>query len=127
MKSILFILFLFPAIFFSQTETHHWQVISNKYELNSKTKTVAKQTTGFVSFLRNSYQFLISDYDGNNCPFYPSCSKFFVEAVQKTNLFEGFLMFADRFTRDLNYFNRGNYEVKKFGKLYDPPDKYILW
>ncbi len=77
--------------------------------------------------VRNIYGFLISDLDGDNCPFYPSCSHFFVRAVRQTNLLQGSLMFADRFTRDSNIFkDLSQYPVRVHGRLYDPVFLYTL-
>jgi len=73
------------------------------------------------------YWFFISDVDGENCPFSPSCSSFFMESVRETNIIQGTLMFADRFTRDMNIFNRAaKYPEIRNGRYYDPPEKYIL-
>jgi putative component of membrane protein insertase Oxa1/YidC/SpoIIIJ protein YidD len=73
------------------------------------------------------YWFFISDVDGDNCPFYPSCSSFFMESVKETNIIQGSLMFADRFTRDINVFNRtSKYPEIRNGRYYDPPGKYVL-
>ena len=57
----------------------------------------------FVDRFTHAYWILISDVDGDNCPFSPSCSSFFVESVKETNIFQGTLMFADRLTRDTNF------------------------
>jgi len=124
MKTLFFILTL-AAFLFAQTETSHWKGKQISYEIPIK-KNKLSQTDGFFAALSKGYKFLISDYDGDNCPFQPSCSLFFVQSVKQTNIFQGFLMFADRFTRDLNYFNRGNYPKLKNGKLYDPPGKHVL-
>ena len=36
-------------------------------------------------------------------------------------------MFADRFTRDINFFDKAmNYPFLKRGKLFDPPQNYTL-
>ena len=110
---------------FAQTETHRWKGKELSYQIPVRTEE-PKQNNNFLSLLKSGYKFLISDYDGDNCPFTPSCSQFFVDAAKKTNILQGFLMFADRFTRDLNYFNRKNYPKLKNGKLYDTPEKYIL-
>lgn len=81
----------------------------------------------FTKTLINAYWLLISDVDGDNCPFFPSCSSFFVQSVQQTNLIQGTLMFFDRFTRDSNPFNReSHYPVYKNFRFYDPPELYSL-
>ncbi|SRR5690606_18113181 len=75
----------------------------------------------------NIYRIFFSDVDGDNCPFNPSCSQFFIESVEETNLFQGVLMFADRFTRDMNFVNRsGKYFIDDSGRYYDPPSLYTL-
>ncbi|MBU0475828.1 MAG: membrane protein insertion efficiency factor YidD [Bacteroidetes bacterium] len=80
-----------------------------------------------MSFMQQSYSFLISDLDGDNCPFYPTCSSFFVQSVNETNIIKGTLMFADRFTRDSNIFkSRSHYPKHISGKLFDPIQNYLL-
>jgi putative component of membrane protein insertase Oxa1/YidC/SpoIIIJ protein YidD len=83
--------------------------------------------TILISFARNVYYFLVSDLDGDNCPFYPTCSAFFVQAVKETNIIKGTLMFADRFTRDLNLFKgKNHYPVYSNNKYFDPPSNYAF-
>ena len=72
------------------------------------------------------YWFFISDVDGDNCSFYPTCSSFFIQAIKKTNVLQGTLMFADRFTRDLNLFKLNHYSRVEDGHFYDPVILYTL-
>jgi putative component of membrane protein insertase Oxa1/YidC/SpoIIIJ protein YidD len=72
------------------------------------------------------YWFFISDVDGDNCSFNPTCSSFFMLAVKRTNILQGTLMFADRFTRDLNLFKLGYYPRMPDGHFYDPVNLYTL-
>lgn len=74
----------------------------------------------------DTYWFFISDVDGDNCSFHPTCSSFFIQAVKKTNFLQGTLMFADRFTRDLNLFKLDHYPRVKDGHFYDPVILYTL-
>ncbi len=74
----------------------------------------------------DTYWFIISDVDGDNCSFNPTCSSFFIQAVKKTNIFQGTLMFADRFTRDINLFKLNHYPRVKDGHFYDPVSLYTL-
>jgi putative component of membrane protein insertase Oxa1/YidC/SpoIIIJ protein YidD len=75
----------------------------------------------------NGYWFFISGVDGDNCPFQPSCSSFFVESVKETNLIQGILMFADRFTRDINFYKREeHYPRAGNGRYFDPASLYTL-
>ena len=84
-------------------------------------------TDNFVTSLTHAYWIFISDVDGDNCAFSPSCSSFFVESVKETNIFQGTLMFADRLTRDTNFFNRQlHYPYAANGRLYDIPSNYKL-
>tara|TARA_Y100000768_G_scaffold164357_1_gene122964 strand:- start:44 stop:304 length:261 start_codon:yes stop_codon:yes gene_type:complete len=41
-------------------------------------------------FIIKIYQFLVSPFLGNNCRFLPTCSDYFIEALQKHNLIKGF-------------------------------------
>ncbi|GAB6282412.1 MAG: hypothetical protein STSR0008_11570 [Ignavibacterium sp.] len=89
--------------------------LSNKNIVNVLTKSII-----------NIYWVFISDVDGDNCSFQPSCSSFFVEALAHTNFFESTLLFADRFTRDSNIFDKNKkYILTKYNKLYDPIDNNI--
>ena len=75
----------------------------------------------------DAYWILISDVDGDNCSFNPTCSNFFVQAVEKTNIIQGTLMFFDRFTRDMDVFGKlGQYPRVPDGHFYDPVSLYTL-
>ncbi len=74
----------------------------------------------------DAYWFFISDVDGDNCSFSPTCSSFLIRAVKRTNIVQGSLMFADRFTRDLNIFKLYHYPRVKDGHFYDPVSLYTL-
>lgn len=133
-------LFLFIIIFFllvpsvhSQTDWERWgkadisYVIKKaKYEDETRVEKPGF-AAGALSVLRGVYAFLISDHDGDNCPFYPSCSNFYVQAVKEEGAVKGTLMFADRFTRDLNIFKSpSHYPLHTSGRFYDPPWNYTL-
>lgn len=132
MKTILFIIFPFVFQVFAQTDWVKWQAVEANYELNPPDKKqyiIDDSDFGslLLSSFQNGYYFLISDLDGNNCPFHPSCSAFFVQSVKGTNIFQGLLMFADRFTRDTNLFRRKTQYSKHIsGKYYDPYYNYAL-
>jgi putative component of membrane protein insertase Oxa1/YidC/SpoIIIJ protein YidD len=74
----------------------------------------------------DAYWFFISDEDGDNCSFRPTCSSFFVKSVEETNIFQGILMFSDRLTRDTDLLKLGSYPRVKDGHFYDPPILYQL-
>jgi len=133
--------FLFITIFvgiflldspFSQTDWESWNKAENNYQLpnNFRHRDYSFDSDNpakfFVKSLTNTYWFFISDVDGDNCPFSPSCSSFFVQSVEETNIAKATLMFFDRFTRDLNIFKKGHYPRTEDGYFYDPPVLYSL-
>ncbi len=117
---------------FSQTDWQRWEAAEPNYTIQSPYLSTqffdsSSVEIEILSTVRNGYAFLISDLDGDNCPFYPSCSRFFILSVKETNFFQGLLMFADRFTRDTNIFkDLSKYPKHKSGKLYDPVFLYTL-
>jgi putative component of membrane protein insertase Oxa1/YidC/SpoIIIJ protein YidD len=131
MKQIIFIIIIISIPLFAQTETGHWTSQKPDYKiLQPAEKDYSLDTSSFgnmaLSGFQNTYYFLVSDLDGDNCPFTPTCSHFFVIAVKETNLLKGTLMFADRFTRDLNFIERDKYPRDKNGRLIDLPQKYEM-
>ncbi len=133
-NKILALVFLFYfSSLFAQTDWIKWEKADVSYPKKSQ-----KIERDFILYGNNftgtvlksfaaEYWFFISDVDGDNCPFSPSCSNFLIEAVNETNLPQGVLMFFDRFTRDLNVFNRMN-KYPRFGvsHYYDPVFFYTL-
>jgi len=110
----------------AQQENHKWQAVSVLYTINHQSETSKNAEQGFLGLLHRNYKFFISDLDGDNCPFYPSCSGFFVESVKRTNFLQGSLLFIDRFTRDMNFFKSfDQYPIHKSGKFFDPISNYI--
>lgn len=135
MIKFLFTSFLFlgiTSVIFTQSDWTKWNAEVIPFKIDNKTtngESVANKNSGspIISFLKNTYSFLISDVDGDNCPFYPSCSNFFVQAINEEGLIKGSLMFSDRFLRDLNLFkNSKHYTIHKNGKFYDPPQNYSM-
>lgn len=131
MKSVLFLI-LFSGIISAQTDWVRWGKADVDYEISSQhqhSHSIDNSNIGssILSGLQIFYAVLISDVDGDNCPFYPTCSSFFVRSIKETNIFKGTLMFADRFTRDSNLFKRrGHYPVHSSGRFYDPTYNYYL-
>lgn len=129
---ILFFTFLSSELLFSQTDLSRWEKKEISYQIpienNKRDFSFDGKTPGEIAVktIINSYWFFISEVDGANCPFYPSCSAFFAEAVKETNILQGTLMFFDRFTRDANFFKRNeNYPLSKYG-YFDPSVLYQL-
>lgn len=129
---ITFILLLQSAFNFAQTDWVKWGAKEVSYTIDDYVRpenTAVNQTFTLtvVSFFRNLYGLFISDLDGDNCPFYPSCSNFFVQSVEEAGLIKGSLMFFDRFLRDLNLLKgKNHYPLYTTGKFYDPPYNYTL-
>ena len=132
LKLLLILLFIFNGFIRAQTDWVKWEGTDVSYELpQEKGRSYrfdrASIGTLILTGTQNTYYFLVSDLDGDNCPFYPSCSIFFVQAVKETNFFQGLLIFADRFTRDTNLFkDKNKYIMHSSGRLYDPVENYIL-
>ena len=123
MRVIILLIFL-SGLLFAQRETERWGKKKVNYlPLSEETET---KSGGFLAGIQKVYKFTISDLDGDNCPFYPSCSAFLVQANQKAGFFRSMLMFADRFTRDTNLFKgKNHYPHHHTGKFYDPVDNHL--
>ncbi len=52
-----------------------------------------------VKLIIRAYQLLISPYLGNNCRFYPTCSNYALEAIEKKGLILGVKMAVVRILR----------------------------
>jgi len=129
---ILTIIFFISINCFCQTDWERWEKAETSYKLEdpySKREYSFSGNTGEIvlkTFV-NGYWFFVSEVDGDNCPFQPSCSSFFIESVKETNIFQGILMFADRFTRDINFYNRDErYPRAGNGRYFDPPLLYTM-
>jgi len=134
MKIFFILLFsAYTAIISAQTDWVKWEKADLTYSKDNEDSKRDYSILGdnfsetALNSLTSVYWFFISDLDGDNCPFRPSCSNFFVEAVKETNLAQGLLIFFDRFTRDLNIFSRAN-KYPHFGAkyYYDPISLYTL-
>lgn len=119
-----FLFFLISISVFAQSDWNRWEKIEVDYRLEKIDKHENNYTMDVLGAFHYVYKNIISDLDGDNCPFEPSCSNFFMQAYKKTNLLKSSLMFADRFMRDTNVFNRENYKPNRKGKLIDPIDEY---
>jgi len=75
------------------------------------------------------YQKIISPVQGDVCNFYPSCSHFAGEAIEKYGIFWGTLMASDRLMRcnhsAVNYYDTF-YSGIKNGKVNDPPENNFI-
>jgi putative component of membrane protein insertase Oxa1/YidC/SpoIIIJ protein YidD len=117
----------------SQTDWVRWEKSDGSYQIKDNyldreyDLSIESGSDIIVKPVINTYWFFISDVDGANCPFQPSCSSFLVQSIRETNPFQGIIMFFDRFTRDMNVFGRlENYPIYGKNHFYDPISLYTL-
>lgn len=115
-RSVIICLVLFTSalVHAQETDWQRWEKSEVQYtSVPASEISPAKEERSFGSFLLGTshklYSFFISDLDGDNCPFEPTCSNFFIQSVKATNIFQGSLMFIDRFTRDMNILKINHY------------------
>ena len=119
-KKIIVLSFIFLIkISYSQAKSDiaFFQNLNKEVQLiNYNVQKDKKASYGFFSF----YKKFISSQDSGNCNFYPSCSVFGTQSIQKLGFFNGFLNTFDRLTR-CNGLNRKDYHIHKPSNLlYDP-------
>jgi putative component of membrane protein insertase Oxa1/YidC/SpoIIIJ protein YidD len=132
-KIIAFTFFLLQITIYHQTDWIRWDKSDPTYQIQDTYLereydfTIESVSDVFVKPVMNTYLFFISDVDGANCPFHPSCSSFLMQSIKETNLLQGTFMFFDRFTRDINVFGRHEH-YPKYSKnhFYDPVSLYTL-
>ena len=131
-KITAFILFSALCVY-AQTDWVKWGKADYSYETKQASPQRQYNISGSnigetaLKSLAVGYWFFISDVDGDNCPFTPTCSSFFLQSVKETNIVQGTLMFADRFTRDMDFVDRfAHYPLAKNRHFYDPPSLYTL-
>lgn len=131
--SLIFLSLLFTTSAFCQIENLKWQKADICYEkqihYNKRNYSFESDNAGdfIAKSLANAYWFFVSDVDGDNCPFRPTCSAFLLQSAKEANIFQASLMFFDRFTRDMNL-AKGHYHYPRVssGYFYDPPQNYTL-
>ncbi len=133
MKYIILLIIIFSAFSFAQTDWERWGKADISYKIpdnitrNGVTLSGGNAGQKALHVFADAYWYLISDVDGDNCSFNPTCSHFFLLAVHSTNIFQGTLMFFDRFTRDMNIFKQYEYYPRVMdGHFYDPVSLYAL-
>jgi len=129
---IFFVLLILTTSVFCQIDNLKWKKANLSYELpdhfRHRKYSFESDNAGefFKKSFANTYWFFISDVDGDNCPFHPSCSSFFMDATEETNIFQASLMFSDRLTRDSNPVKKNKYPLDKSKHYYDPAFNYTL-
>lgn len=128
MKLLFLLILTSPFFLYAQSETEKWEKSKYTYEIkpNNHSHQQGSSESSITSSFVSVYKFFISDLDGDNCAFNPSCSSFFAEAVDEVGIISGVLLFADRLTRDFNPAGRDeNYPVRTHGKYSDPVSRYL--
>jgi uncharacterized protein len=129
---LIIVLFFACAPVAAQTDWQRWNAKDVSYIIEkeeSHNYNLDNSSFGMkaLSVIRNGYYYFISDLDGDNCPFSPTCSSFYLSSVKATNILKGTLMFSDRFLRDLNFVkSTKHYHILGNGKLFDPSSNYTL-
>ncbi len=133
MRSLILFFILVSVSVFVQTNIRKWGKADVSYQMKpvntERNYGIEKGSAAdmLVSGLTNAYWIFISDVDGDNCAFSPSCSSFYIQSIRETNILQGTLMFADRLTRDTNFIDRQfRYPFAENGRLYDVPSNYKL-
>ena len=127
-----FVLLILTTSAFCQIDNLKWKKADLSYELpdNFRHRDYSFESGNAGEFLKksfvNTYWFFISDVDGDNCPFHPSCSSFFIDATEETNIFQATLMFSDRLIRDSNPVKQNKYPRDISGHYFDPTENYTL-
>lgn len=124
MSKIILLILILSCKLTAQQDFKRWSKVIVSYEITVSDEKNDTTNSEILTGLHRFYKYFISDLDGDNCPFSPSCSNFFIAAYNKTNLLKAALMFSDRFMRDTNIFNRDNYKANLTGKLIDNPEDY---
>lgn len=70
---------------------------------------MAKIAKKFMIGLVKGYQRIISPLLGKNCRFMPTCSEYFIEAIEKYGVFKGTYLGSKRILR-CHPFNPGGYD-----------------
>jgi len=128
----IFLLLFLTTSTFCQLDNLKWKKADILYEKPDeyRKRNYSFQADNAGEFIKksfvNAYWFFISDVDGDNCPFTPSCSSFFMDATEETNIFQATLMFSDRLTRDTNPIKKNRYPNGISGHYYDPASNYTL-
>jgi putative component of membrane protein insertase Oxa1/YidC/SpoIIIJ protein YidD len=133
-KKYFFLIIVFLQFtYFAQTDWVRWEKSDPIYQIKNSflereyDLSITSVSDVIVKPIINAYWFFISDVDGANCPFQPSCSSFLVQSIKETNVFQGMLMFFDRFTRDTNVFERNKlYPIYGKNHFYDPITLYTF-
>ncbi len=125
---IIFIITPFIPLLASDLTAYDILVLQNKnYHKTSLERSLLPAANTAVSLVR-FYQRYISPLNGARCMFYPTCSKFFLDATFRYGLFWGIIMTTDRMFYRENIHSIKNYPyLKSFGSYLDPVENNFIF
>ncbi len=95
MKLLIIICLIYPIKIFAQSDWIKWGKANYSYlvreNFQHRDYSLDKKNLGRVLLktFADAYWLVISDVDGDNCSFNPTCSNFFLQSVEKTNIVQG--------------------------------------
>ena len=126
------ILLIFLAIFPLFTTIGHAASLRGPWDRDKRQKAFrmhANQSSNPLRFMVELHRHYISPIDGKNCPMYPTCSRYSLQAFQKHGLFVGWVMTCDRLLRCGRDELRLSQEIVVNDELrcYDPLENNDFW
>jgi uncharacterized protein len=132
---IVIILFVYISLAHSQINNDLTLIIKGNSIINleqskalkhAKLENVSEVKFLFLGLIKFYQTYISSQQSKQVCIFYPSCSHFGQEAIQKYGLFYGSLMTSDRLQR-CNGFSMEYYKIDlQTGKCFDKVDNYYI-
>jgi putative membrane protein insertion efficiency factor len=100
-----------------------FDVSGHKHSFSKPLKNADNELEFLFALLYLSYKNFISSQDIDSCVFYPSCSTYMIQSIQKKGVFIGYLDGMDRLMRCSPFAAQGGYSINtKFMKYEDPVD-----
>ena len=96
--------------------------VKKSASLHSETEQTKSTVKIFINNLYKIWSKYITPYDGPKCSFYPTCSTYAIQAINKHGIIRGEIVASDRITR-CNWGAADKYKIKRFGetnRIYDP-------
>jgi putative membrane protein insertion efficiency factor len=121
-----FIIAAFPCYGSDKSSFEPWDY--NSIDNSSKQEKSVDVSSRILIRGIKVYQKYISPIRGGQCPMYPSCSEYSIQAIKKHGFFIGIVMTADRFIHELD---ESDYAplVKKgeYFRFLDPVENNDFW
>lgn len=97
---LLFMITAFPCYGTDKSPFEPWDY--NRIDNSSKHEKPANVSSCMLIHGIRVYQKYISPIRGGQCPMYPTCSEYSIQAIKKHGFFIGIVMTADRFIHELD-------------------------